>query len=174
MHIQVKCLAQGYGATLRQSRPVPETFRSKAASCSHHVTTLCMYMEYRFRYRDTEDSHCQGTCGPQWYFFTSHSKSVRWLGHLHGHVSRERYTVSMAEGRAINISTNLPGRETNPGSSTWQLGEHSTHQVIAPFLVPGHCVPCISSHTVTEGRRGSVVNARDLQARDRGFDPRLR
>ena len=35
--------------------------------------------------------------------FTSHSKSVRWLSHLRGHVSHERYTVSNVEGREINL-----------------------------------------------------------------------
>ena len=35
--------------------------------------------------------------------FMSHSMLVRRLHHLRGHASRERYTVSIVEGREINL-----------------------------------------------------------------------
>ena len=66
----VKCLVQGHSAKARQPRPVPKTFRSKVAGHSHCALTPCMYMEYIVSmYRDTEGSHCQGACRPQWFFY---------------------------------------------------------------------------------------------------------
>ena len=68
VHTQVKCLAPKDSAAPQQPRPVPETSRSKAAGSIHGAITPCMYVEYTFRYRNTEGGHCQRAC-PQWVFF---------------------------------------------------------------------------------------------------------
>ena len=53
--------------------------------------------------------------------FTSHSKSVRWLHHLRGHASHERYTVSNVEGWEINLHMPIPcAPRIEPGAATWQ------------------------------------------------------
>ena len=69
VYIQMKCLAQGHSAKLRQPRPVPKTLQCKVAGHSHRAMMPCIYMEYIFyMYRETEGGHCQGTC-PQWFFY---------------------------------------------------------------------------------------------------------
>ena len=83
---------------------------------THRATTLCVYMECIFRYKDTEGDHCQGRelvvlSGS----FTFHSLSPRWHRHLRGHASHERYMVSKVKGRETNFHKPLPQRASNPG-----------------------------------------------------------
>ena len=90
------------------------------------ATTTGMYMEYIFRYGDPEGGHCQGACHPQW-FFTSRSKSARWLRHLSVCASHERYTVASVEGRKIYLHNFCPsGSQTAGRRAFYPLGYCAT------------------------------------------------
>ena len=69
VHIQVKCLAQGHSAKLRQLRPASKTFQSKVAGHSHRAMMPCIMEYISEMYSNTEGGHCQGACRPQWFFY---------------------------------------------------------------------------------------------------------
>ena len=65
--------------------------------------------------------------------FTSHSKSVRWLCHLHGHMSHKRYTVSSVEGQKVNLHKFCPSGNWTPDR---QLGRQMllSARLLAPLI----------------------------------------
>ena len=134
--------------TLRQLRTTSKTSRSSVAGRSHRTMTPYMYIEYIFRYRDTEGGHCH-VCLPVHLHnmyeglisiystsnflphtarelvifggsFISHSVSVRWHRHLPGHASQERYTVSTVKGQEINLHKLPLQWASNPRPPVWQ------------------------------------------------------
>ena len=63
--------------------------------------------------------------------FTFHSKSARWLRHLRGHASHERYTVSNVEGQQTNLHRSIPrAPRIEPGAAAW-TGTHATTCALA-------------------------------------------
>ena len=86
VHIQVKCLPQGYRTTPCQPRQTQELLIQSRGPQPRHPACI---MKYIFIYMDNEGGHCQELIVLSGSF-TSHTTAMRWHHHLHGHVSQDR------------------------------------------------------------------------------------